>query len=137
MAEAVLLCGRLGIALRGHRDDNTAEGDSNKGTFLALPDYSVRSSNEILANRLKDCSRNATYTGKTTQNDLIQAIGDQLRDKLLLEIKNAKWYSILCDKVTDTSNKEQVSIVLRVVDSSCDMREEFLEFVTTDRRSFG
>lgn len=133
MAEAVLLCGRQGIALRGHRDDNTAEGDSNKGTFLALVDYSIRSGNEILANHLKDCSRNATYTSKTTQNDLIQAIGDQLRDKLLLEIKNAKWYSILCDEVTDTSNKEQVSIVLRFVDSSCDIREEFLEFITTDR----
>ena len=133
MAEAVLLCGRQGIALRGHRDDSTAEGDSNKGTFLALLDYSVKSGNEILASHLKDCSKNATYTSKTTQNDLIQAIGDQLRDKLLLEIKNAKWYSILCDEVTDTSNKEQVSIVLRFVDSSCDIREEFLEFINTDR----
>ena len=41
MAEAVLLCGRQGIALRGHRDDSTAEGDSNKGTFLALLDYTI------------------------------------------------------------------------------------------------
>ena len=76
MAEAVLLCGRQGIALHGHRDDSTAEGNSDKGTFPALLDYSVKLGNEILA--------------KTTKNNLIQAIGDQLRNKLLLEINNAK-----------------------------------------------
>ena len=132
LAEAILLCGRQGIALRGHRDDSTAESDSNRDTFLALLDYSVKSGNKVLANHFKECSKNATYTSKTTQNDLIQAIGDHLRDKLLLEIKAAKWYSVLCDEVTDISDKEQVSLVLRFVDSACDIREEFLEFVNTD-----
>ena len=55
---------------------------------------------------------------------MIQAIGGQLRDKLLLEMLK----DIPCDEVRDTSNKEQVSTVLRFVDSSCDIREEFLEF---------
>ena len=55
----------------------------------------------MLANHFKECSKIATYISKTTQNDLIQAIGDHLRDKLLFEIKAAKWYSVLCDEVTD------------------------------------
>ena len=29
LADAILLCGRQGLALRGHRDDSTAESDSN------------------------------------------------------------------------------------------------------------
>ena len=133
LADAILLCDRQGIALRGHRDDSTAESDSNKGTFLALLDYSVRSGNEVLAKHLKEASKNATYTSKTTQNDLIQAIGNYLRDKLLLEIKKDKWYAILCDEVTDVLNKEQVSFVIRFVDTNCQIREEFLEFFDTDR----
>ena len=61
---------------------STAEGDSNKGTFLALLDYSVKSGNAVLANHFKNCSiyKNATYTSITTQNDLIQAIEDHLHN---------------------------------------------------------
>ena len=32
---------------------------------------------------------------------------------------------ILCDEVSDVSNKEQVSIVIRFVDSNC-IREDFI-----------
>ena len=64
---------------------------------------------------------------------MIQIIGDCIRDKILDEIKQAKFYSILCDEVTDKSGKEQVSIVLRFVDSNDITREEFLDFITTAR----
>ena len=133
LADAILFCGRQGLALRGHRDDSTADSTSNKGIYMSLLEYSVRSGNEALSRHLKECGKNATYTSKTTQNELIQTIGDYLRNKLLEEVRTAKWFSILCDEVTDVSNKEQVSIVIRFVDVSCNIREEFLEFVTTDR----
>ena len=48
-------------------------------------------------------------------------------------MKEAKYYSILSDEVVDISNKEQVSIVLRFVDDSCNIREEFLDFVVVER----
>ena len=67
-----------------------------------------------LAQHLNKAAWNATYTSKSTQNQLIEAIGDYLRDKIIREIKKVKWYSILCDEVTDVSNKEQV---LRFVDT--------------------
>jgi len=108
IAEAIHLCGSQGIALRGHRDDATADEDSNKGNFLAILHYAVRSGNTLLAKQLTQAARNATYTSKTTQNQLISAIGDQIRDKLLKEIKEAKYYSILCDEVSDVSNEEQL-----------------------------
>ena len=66
----------------------------------------------MLAHHFKDTSKNATYTSKTIQN---QIIGNHIRDKILSEIKEAKYYSILCDEVSDVSNKEQVSIVIRLV----------------------
>ena len=54
---------------------------------------------------------------KTTQNQLIECIGEHIRDKIFSEVREAKWYTILCDEVTDVSSQEQLSIVLRFVDT--------------------
>lgn len=60
-----------------------------------------------------------------------------VRDKIISEIKEAKWYSILCDEVTDVSVKEQLSVVLQFVDSSRSIREEFLDFREDNWGSIG
>ena len=127
------MCGTQGLALRGHRDDSSADPGRNKGTLLALLDYSVRSGNSTLAKHFEVAAKNATYTSKTIQNQLIGIIGDFIRDKFIEEIKTAKFYSILCDDVTDVSNKEQLSIVFQFVDETNLIREEFLDFIGTDR----
>ena len=100
---------------------------------MALLDYSIKSGNSALARHLQESSKNAIYTSKTIQNDLIDCIGSHIRDNILKEIKESKYYSILCDEVVDISNKEQVSIVLRFVDDKCDIREEFLDFRAVER----
>jgi len=56
----------------GYWDDSTASCDCNRGNFLALLDYSVKSENAPLAKHLPDARRNAMYTSKTIQNDLIE-----------------------------------------------------------------
>ncbi len=112
----ILVCGRQCIALRGHRDDSTADPLSNKVNFLALLDYSVRSGNTALDTHLKECGRNALYTSKTIQNDLIECIGDYLRGKILGEIKLATWDSVLCDEVTDVASK---GVAITFVDADC------------------
>ena len=119
MAEVILPCGKQCIALHGHKDDNTAEPSTNKGIFLAFLEYSMKSGNTIFANQFKTAAKNATYTSKTTQNELIKCISDHIRDSIIHEIKQAKYYSIFCDEVVDISSKEQVSIVLRFVDNNC------------------
>ena len=44
------------------------------------------------------------------------------------EIKHSKYFSILADEVADCSNKEQMPIVFRYVDSNNTIKERFLEF---------
>ncbi len=134
IADAIHLYGTQSIALRGRRDDSTADSSSNKGTFLALLQYAIRSGDTVLKKHFKESGRNAIYTSKTIQNQLIEIIlGYYFRDNIISEIKEDKFYSVLCDEVRDISNKEQVSIVLRFVDSKDCIREEFLDFVTTER----
>ena len=133
IAKTVHFCGRQGIALRGHRDDSTAEEDSTKGNFLALLKFRIDAGDEALRSHLVKCAGNARYSSKTIQNELINVIGNYIRESLLREIKEAKYFSILCDEVTDSANLEQLSLVVRFVDKECDIREEFLDFESAER----
>ena len=60
-------------------------------------------------------------------------IRDHIRDLIIQEIKEAKYFSILCNEVTDNANLEQLSLVLWFVNKGCMIREEFLDFRCTDR----
>jgi hypothetical protein len=70
----------------------------------------------VVGEQLATVSRNATYTSSVIQNQLVDIAADQIRQKILDRVKKAVWYTVLADKVTDISNKEQLSVVLRYVD---------------------
>ena len=64
---------------------------------------------------------------------MIEIIGqDIILSKLVKEIKAAKFYSIMADKVT-SHNKEQLALCARFVDNSSKVREEFLAFLHLPR----
>ena len=48
------------------------------------------------------------------QNELVAVVGDQIRKDIVSEVKVAKYYSVIADEVTDTSNNEELSLVLRL-----------------------
>ena len=52
-------------------------------------------------------------------------------EKLLAEVKESKYYTILGDEATDCSLKEQIALVLRFVDKSSTntIREQFVSFL--------
>lgn len=125
LVECILFCGRQGLALREHRDDYTASKvDHNRENFLELVAFRALNDN-VLAEHLKDASKNAVYT---IQNELKFIIGEIIRKSIIDEITNAKYYSILvdevtdcanlstlADEVTDCANLEQLSLVLQFV----------------------
>ena len=62
----------MGLALHGHRDDN----NSNKGIFQTLIKFRQESGDTVLKTYLETCGKNATYTSKTVQNELINIMGE-------------------------------------------------------------
>ena len=56
-------------------------------------------------------------------------------NKIIYEVKSAKFFFILADEVSDVSAKEQMPIVLRFIDSEANIREEFVKFVYLDGTS--
>ena len=130
IVKCVELCGRQGIALRGHRDDNTSTLLS-QGKFKAVVNFRVDSGDEVLREHLESYSSRETYISKTTQNDLLHCMGDFIRDQIIAEIKKSKFFSVSADEVTDVSNWEQLGIVFRYVNDGQAI-EKLLGFVSCE-----
>ena len=73
--------------------------------------------------------RNATYTSAGIQNSILKILGDIVRNIVCNGVIEAGMFSLLVDETKDLSKKEQVSIILRYVDSKGMLREHFLTFV--------
>ena len=136
--KVILLCGRQNIALRGHRDNITdLENDTlsteNHGNFWAILQFRVDSGDTVIGEHLATAARNATYTSSVIQNQLVDVLCHQIRQKILDKVKRATWYTVLADEVTDISNKEQLSLVLRYVDPDTNqVREDLISFLECD-----
>ena len=130
IAETVILCGRQGIAFRGHRDDRSSLEEnptSNHGNFLALLQFRIQAGDKVLSDHLQSAPANATYASKTVQNELIAICGDLIRNKILEKVCQACYFSFIADEATDISNDEQLSISIRYLDEGSP-REVFMEF---------
>ena len=82
----------------------------------------------VLQEHFETASRNATYVSKTIQNEMITTAGKYIKDQLTAEIRASKYFSVIADEATDVSNKENLSLVIRFVDSTQTIREEFVGF---------
>ena len=76
---------------------------------------------------METCKQNAMYKSKEIQNQIIIICGDVIRNKLLDNIRKAKFFAVIADEVTDSSNSEQLSISFRFVENGVP-QEKFLGF---------
>ena len=119
IVDSVLFCGRLGQSLRGHRDDSKYypevgcySTNGNVGNFVESLNFRVRAGDDTLKTHLRDCGKNRGYISKTSQNKIIRCIGQVISEDLIEEIKESRYYSIIADEASDSSHKEQLSLVL-------------------------
>ena len=85
-----------------------------------------------MENHLKTRSKRETYLSATIQNDLLKCCYQVINESLIKEVKASKIFALILDEASDISNKEQLSFCLRFVDSSNDIREEFLKSIHCD-----
>nr|XP_047139004.1 52 kDa repressor of the inhibitor of the protein kinase-like [Hydra vulgaris] len=117
IVDAIIFCGQTNTPLRGHRDDSQylpEAGEYSKcgtGCFNKLLNFAVRNGNDVLGSHLNNCSKNASYISKTSQNEIIKRCGEEINE------------------ACDSSTKEQMSLVLRFVDSDFNIREDFIQFI--------
>ena len=139
----IMLRGRRNIPLCGHRDSSTdlegLQSDStNQGNFWALLNFRIHAGDTFLRDHLHTATRNALYTSPDIQNQLINNLGDQIRDTILNKIRRSLCYTLIVDEVTECSNKEQLCIVRRYVEPDTSyIREDLATFLECDSGVYG
>ena len=86
---------------------------------------------------IEKAPRNAIYTSKTIQNELIDVCGDYMKEHTCLSSNRGKFFSIIAD-VTDSSNNHTVlGVCHRILDYNNVhhpvIKEVFYDFVQVER----
>ena len=134
--KCIEFCGRQGLAIRGHRDSGSYGAHDkleNEGNFKTLLNF-IDSGDKDLENHLLSSKKNASYISNTCQNDLLICIKEYIQSAIISQIKQQDFgplYGLQADEVTDTSNWEQLGIVLRYLVNDQPV-EKLVEFVACD-----
>ena len=114
-------------------DIEKVSSQKNPGNFLALLKSYAETDKTLYNHIYSPKSRNATYLSPTSQNDIINIIGyDILRNSIVEDIKEAKFFSVLADEVSN-HNVEHLAVCLHYVDANYNIREDFVTFIKLER----
>uniref|UniRef100_G3N552 TTF-type domain-containing protein n=1 Tax=Gasterosteus aculeatus aculeatus TaxID=481459 RepID=G3N552_GASAC len=74
------------------------------------------------------------YLSGTIQNEIVALIGNKILKEIVRRVHRAKYYSVIMDCTPDVSHKEQLSIVLRIVncEPSVSIAEHFFGFLDVE-----
>jgi len=138
--DTVILCGHLGLPLRGHRDDKQFHPEAGEyakisgvGNFVELLNFGIRRGDTLLKEHYNNHAANASYFSKSSQNEFINICGALIIEQVVLSIRPSQnyqyFFSVIADEAMDSSQKEQLSLVLRFIDCSSNILEEFVGFI--------
>ena len=91
--------------------DWKASEAGNQGNFAQLVRFQAET-DPVMAEYLQEAPKNAQYTSKIILNELVTVVGDRIRESIINEVKDVKFYCIIADEVTDISNNEELSLVV-------------------------
>ena len=86
---------------------------------------------------MESAPRNATYISKTIQNEMITTVGAIILNNLSQQIRDSKYFSTMSAEAADISNKENLSVVIRFLDCTKTVREEFVGFYLCEHGTTG
>lgn len=135
LLDITLFLSKQNLPFRGHRESEVSE---NRGNFLQLVDL-LSHYDPVLKEHLVRIQQSSgpskklliTYLSAKTQNEFISILGATVKNKILEDIKNAKYFGILFDSTPDVSHSDQMSEVIRYVHiemGKVEIRESFLGF---------
>lgn len=132
--EAIILCGRQEMSLRGHRDSGCIKVDDstkNEGNFREILKYRAKGDSQ-LRETLELPNKREMYISPRIQNEIISSINTIMLKQLVSKINRAEAFTVLADETTDISTIEQVSICVRYISENKNIHEDFLQFVPAD-----
>ncbi|XP_065658256.1 zinc finger MYM-type protein 1-like [Hydra vulgaris] len=111
-----------------------------KHTFLTLTtecDTSAQNVAEHVAS-VKAKKTTTSYFSPRIQNELSELLGQKVRNEILSNVREAKYYSVLFDCTPDASHKEQMTQIIRYVhitEETCTIEESFVDFIGSHEKT--
>lgn len=135
--KVVITCARKNIPLRGHRSQlfplkiyrqnlffvlgehimsirehlDTVETSSGSN-FISFLKQRIDAGDQTLKIHLENGNRNSTYTSSSIQNEIIELIHEHVLSPILCRLGSIILYSIIVDGTTDSSNIEQLCLLI-------------------------
>lgn len=112
--------------------------DPNCGNFLNLIKLLSKYYAPLAAHVDRLQKNSPSYLSAISQNEFILLCGQRIRTKLVNDIKERKYFSILFDSTPDSSRQDQISQVIRTVECKemgCRVVESFIDFITTTNKT--
>lgn len=104
LLDIALFLARQNLAFRGHKEDISSE---NRGNFLELVKLMGKYDPVLKEHCMKleesagGSKRVSSYLSKTIQNEFISLLGSHVKEKILENIKKAKYFGIIFDSTPD------------------------------------
>lgn len=118
-----------GLPLFG--DDETI-GSLKNGNFLGCLELLAKFDpfiSEHLDKHGNPGKGNVNYLSSTIATELLQLMSDKVLKFILSELSESKYYGLILDSTPDISHTDQLSIVLRYVNSKGEPVERFIKFL--------
>lgn len=68
-----------------------------------------------------------TYLGSGSQNEFIELLSLETRNRVIEEVKNAEIYSVLADTIPDITYQDRLEIWVRYVNNNGNVKERLLD----------
>ncbi|XP_051843034.1 52 kDa repressor of the inhibitor of the protein kinase [Antechinus flavipes] len=127
--EILILMGKQNIPLDGHETDEIPEGIFMPDNFQALLECRINAGDEVLRKRFETTAVNMLFCSKTQQKQMLEICESCIREETLREVRDSHFFSIVTDDVVDIAGEEHLPVLVRFVDDSHNLREEFIGFL--------
>ncbi|XP_065658551.1 uncharacterized protein LOC136083072 [Hydra vulgaris] len=111
IVDAILFCAKNNLALWGSTE---VIGEQNSGIFLNLIEL-ISHYYPLLAEHVASVKAKKTttsYFSPRIQNKLIELLGQKVKNEILSNVREAKYFSVLFDCTPDASHKEQMTQII-------------------------
>lgn len=111
--------------------DNENLNSLHNGNFLGILEL-ISQFDPFLANHISDYgnkgSGHTSYISSSTVRKIILLMASTVLEKILSDVRNAKYFGLIVDSTPDITHNDQLSYVLRYVDEKGDIFERFIHF---------